>query len=125
MKLTKITFVSLVLVGLSSALTAQSGDEPVVGRWTFPMDQNYVFKANGTFSAPNISGTWERVRMDDKTSAIIYRLNFSGGKDHTETLTLARGDREGREYESGHVLRLNQQMRVKKLPDKAGDDFRG
>ncbi len=128
MKLMKISYVSIfvLLLGLPLGATTQAAgsDEPIVGRWSFPMDQAYVFKADGSFTGqPSLSGTWKRVRMDDKTSAIEYRLSYSGRRDKPEILTLSRGDREGHEYEAGHVLRLDQQMRVKKLPDKADDNF--
>jgi hypothetical protein len=128
MKLMKITYISmlLLLLGLPASAIAQASDEPIVGRWFFPMGQTYVFKADGSFTAEGVlSGTWKRVRMDDKTTAIEYRLSYSGPRQTPETLTLSRGDREGHEYESGHVLRLAEQMRVKKLPDKADDDFSG
>jgi hypothetical protein len=119
-----ISVLFLVLL-LGVPAQAVDSDEPIVGRWFFPMGQTYVFKTDGTFTGePSLSGTWKRGRMDDKTTAIEYRLYFSsGGPDKPEILTLTRGDREGHEYESGHLLRLNQQMRVKKLPDKADDNF--
>lgn len=60
--------------------------------------------------------------MSDKTAAIQYELSFRKGK---EVVTLIRGDREGHEYESGHTLRLGQQMRIKKLAEGAEDDFSG
>ena len=124
----KVSYFSIfvLLVGLAVGVTAQaaSEDEPIVGRWTFPMDQIYTFKADGTFSSQYVSGSWERGRMDDKTSAIEYHV-YGGKGDKDEILTLNRGDREGHEYESGHVLRLNQQMRVKKLPERAEDSFSG
>jgi hypothetical protein len=128
MKLMKITYLSmlLLLLGLPASAIAQAvdSDEPIVGRWFFPMGQTYVFKTDGSFTGqPGLSGTWKRGRMDDKTTAIEYRLYFSSGPDKPEILTLTRGDREGHEYESGHVLRLDRQMRVKKLPDKADDNF--
>lgn len=129
MKLMKITSISmlLLLLGLPASAIAQAveSDEPIVGRWFFPMGQTYVFKTDGSFTGqPSLSGTWKRGRMDDKTTAIEYRLYYSsGGPDKPEILTLSRGDREGHEYESGHLLRLDQQMRVKKLPDKADDNF--
>ena len=130
MKLMKLSYVSIfvLLLGLPLDATTQAAgsDEPIVGRWSFPMDQAYVFGADGSFTGqPSLSGIWKRVRMDDKTSAIEYRLYYSGRRDKPEILTLSRGDREGHEYESGHLLRLDQQMRVKKLPDKADDNFSG
>jgi hypothetical protein len=97
-------------------------DEPIVGRWMFPMDQSYTFKDDGTFSGPNVGGTWTSLGMSDKTSAIEYQLSFGGRK---EVVTLIRGDREGHEYQSGHTLRLGQQMRIKKLGEGAEDDFSG
>jgi hypothetical protein len=67
--------------------------------------------------------------MNQANAAAIYHLftySQSGRlSQEPEVLTLSRGDREGHEYESGHVRRLDQQMRVKKLPDKADDDFSG
>jgi hypothetical protein len=129
--LTKLTYftIFLLLLGVpigANAQAAAGGDEPIVRRCRFPMDQKFTFKANGSFAGqPSLSGTWERGRMDDKTSAIEYHLYYSGQQDRFEILTLSRGGREGHEYESGHVLRLNQQMRVTKLPDAAGDDFSG
>lgn len=130
MKLMKVSYFSifLLLFALLTGVPAQAAgaDEPIVGRWSFPMDQTYVFKADGSFTGePSLSGTWKRGRMDDKTSAIEYRLYYAGRRDKPETLTLSRGDREGHEYEAGHLLRLNERMRVTKLSDAAGDDFSG
>jgi hypothetical protein len=100
-----------------------------VGRWEFPMGQIYTFKRDGTFSAPYVSGTWKSAGMNQANASALYDLytySKSGRlSQKPEVLTLSRGDREGHEYESGHVLRLDQQMRVKKLPDRADDDFSG
>jgi len=132
MKLTlKLSYfsISVLFLVLLLGVPAQAvdSDQPIVGRWFFPMGQTYVFKTDGSFTGqPSLSGTWKFVRMDDKTTAMEYRLSYSsGGPDKPEILTLSRGDREGHEYESGHLLRLDEQMRVKKLPDKADDDFSG
>jgi len=112
----------------AKAETAESSDDSIIGRWEFPMGQTYTFRADGTFSAPNIHGKWQDVGMDQTDASAKYHLyTFSqSGRliEEPEVLTLIRGDREGHEYESGHLLRLGQQMRVKKLADKANDDFR-
>jgi hypothetical protein len=134
MKLTtKLSYFSIfvLLIGLPVRVSAQAAgsDEPIVGRWEFPMGQIYTFKADGTFSAPSISGTWKSAGMNQANASALYDLytySQSGRlSQKPEVLTLSRGDREGHEYESGHVLRLDQQMRVKKLPDRADDDFSG
>ena len=134
MKLTKITrfTILLLLLGVpvgANAQAAAGGDEPIVGRWEFPMGQIYTFKTDGTFSAPYVSGTWKSAGMNQANASALYDLytySQSGRlSQKPEVLTLSRGDREGHEYESGHVLRLDQQMRVKKLPDRADDDFSG
>ena len=104
------------------APTSSTADEPIVGRWMFPMDQPYMFQGDGSFSGPNVGGSWKSLGMSDKTSAIQYELSFGGRK---EVVTLIRGDREGHEYESGHTLRLGQQMRIKKFADGTEDDFSG
>src|ERR1700730_5402966 len=134
MKLMKITYftIFLLLLGVPAGVNAQvaaGGDEPIVGRWEFPMGQIYTFKTDGTFSAPYVSGTWKSAGMNQANASALYDLytySQSGRlSQKPEVLTLSRGDREGHEYESGHVLRLEQQMRVKKLPDGANDDFSG
>jgi hypothetical protein len=105
------------------ASSSSTADEPIVGRWMFPMDQPYTFTGDGKFSGPNVGGTWRSLGMNDKTSAIQYELSFRGR--NKEIVTLIRGDREGHEYETGHTLRLGKQMRIKKLPERAEDDFSG
>lgn len=121
----------LLLLNLPVGVNAQAGggDEPIVGRWEFPMGQIYTFKTDGTFSAPYVSGTWKSGGMNQENASVkynVYTYSQSGQlSEKPEVLTLSRGDREGHEYESGHVLRLDQQMRVKKLPDRADDDFSG
>lgn len=111
------------------ASTAMAQDDSIVGRWEFPMGQVYTFKADGTFSAPNIHGDWKNAGMDQSDASANYQIftySQSGRRsEKPEVLTLIRGDREGHEYEAGHLLRLGQQMRVKKLADAAGDDFSG
>lgn len=123
--------VALVVLALflPAALRAQSSGEPIVGRWMFPMGQPYTFTSDGSFSGQDVGGTWRSIGMSDKTSAIRYELSFKSAdgspRKQTEVVTLIRGDREGHEYESGHTLRLGQQMRIKKLPEGAEDDFSG
>lgn len=107
----------------SEQSSASTADEPIVGRWMFPMDQPYTFTGDGNFSGPNVGGSWKSLGMNDQTSAIQYELSFGGR--NKEVVTLIRGDREGHEYESGHTLRLGKQMRIKKLAEGAGDDFSG
>ena len=102
------------------APSSSGADEPIVGRWMFPMDQAYTFTGDGNFSGPNVGGTWRSLGMNDKTSSIQYELSFGGRK---EVVTLIRSGREGHEYETGHTLRLGQQMRIKKLAEGAEDDF--
>ena len=130
----KRTYFSILLLLLAipvgaNAQAAAGGDEPIVGRWEFPMGQVYTFKSDGTFSSPYVSGTWKSAGMNQANASALYDLytySQSGRlSQKPEVLTLSRGDREGHEYESGHVLSLDQQMRVKKLPDRADDDFSG
>jgi hypothetical protein len=113
-----------VLAILVVSITAQAGDHPIVGRWLFPMDQEYVFKNDGTLSrgynGQNYgTGNWKFVRMHDDTTDMEYRLTYNDSHrdKNVETLMLSRGDREAHEYESGHLLRNGARMRVKKLPD--------
>ena len=128
MKLTKITrfTILLLLLGVpvgANAQAAAGGDEPIVGRWEFPMGQIYTFKTDGTFSAPYVSGTWKSAGMNQANASALYDLytySQSGRlSQKPEVLTLSRGDREGHEYEAGHLLRLNERMRVTKLSDPA------
>jgi hypothetical protein len=113
----------------SAASSVKAEDDSIAGRWEFPMGQVYTFMADGTFSAPGVHGNWKFAGMGvDQSDAIAkYNLFFysQSGRliKEPEVLTLIRGDREAHEYESGHVLRLGQQMRVKKLAERAGDDF--
>lgn len=131
MKITRLSIL-LLLLGVPVGVNAQAaagGDEPIVGRWEFPMGQTYTFKTDGTFSAPYVSGTWKSGGMNQANASAIYNLYSYSQSGHLsqkpEVLTLSRGDREGHEYESGHVLRLDQQMRVTKLADRADDNFSG
>ena len=118
-------FILVSLITCAFASSTMAADDEIVGRWLFPMDQTYTFKNDGTFSSSYVSGTWKYVGMSQKTLLVKYHL-YSGGHSETpEVLTLIRGDREGHEYETGHVLRLERQMRVKKLPDTAEDSFSG
>jgi hypothetical protein len=125
---------AVLIVAVVSACAAASSvkaqDDSIVGRWEFPMGQVYTFTADGTFSAPmDIHGEWKNAGMGHSggDAFVKYHLFFysQSGRlsEKPEVLTLIRGDREGHEYESGHVLRLGQQMRVKKLAERAGDDF--
>ena len=103
--------------------SSSTAGEPIIGRWMFPMDQPYTFTSDGKFSGPSVGGTWRSLGMNDKTSSIQYELSFGGRKKEKEVVTLIRGDREGHEYEAGHTLRLGEQMRIKKLAERAEDDF--
>ena len=114
----------------AAAASVKAAEDPIVGRWQFPMDQVYTFMGDGTFSAPmDIHGEWKDAGMGHSGGDAIakYHLFFysQSGRlsEKPELLTLFRGGHECCEYESGHVLRLGQQMRVKKLADRAGDDF--
>src|SRR4051794_40644262 len=109
---TAFSLFALAITALS--LTAQGADDAIVGRWVFPMDQDYTFKEDGTFTrgyngGDYGAGTWKLLRGRDDTSALEYRLSYNEDRsgNNVETLVLSRGGHKEHKYESGYVLRLN------------------
>lgn len=122
MRLPRPAAFSIVALAITAfSITAYASDDAIVGRWVFPMDQDYTFKENGIFTRGYNgedygSGTWKFLRVHEDTRALEYSLSYNQGRNGNgaETVMLSRGDHKGHEYQSGYVLRLNQRMPLKK-----------